>query len=65
VFGFVTTGFSIAGVLFPMVFAVLLDHGMPTWVFILSALFCLLSILTVITVRVRGAAPIARSAPAE
>jgi MFS family permease len=65
VFGFVTTGFSVAGVLFPMVFAVLLDHGMPAWVFILSAVFCLLSILTVITVRVRGPSPVARSAPAE
>jgi len=53
VFGFVTTGFSVAGVLFPLVFATLLDHGMPGSVFILSAAFCVLSILTVVTVRAR------------
>jgi MFS transporter, FSR family, fosmidomycin resistance protein len=53
VFGFVTTGFSVAGVLFPLVFAALLDHGMPRSVFILSAAFCVLSILTVVTVRAR------------
>jgi sugar phosphate permease len=51
VFGFVTTGFNVAGVLFPLVFATLLDHGMPHSVFILSAAFCVLSILTVTTVR--------------
>ena len=53
VFGFVTTGFSVAGVLFPLVFAALLDHGVPGSVFILSAAFCVLSILTVVTVRAR------------
>jgi MFS family permease len=54
VFGFVTTGFSVAGVLFPLVFAALLDHGMPRSVFILSAAFCVLSVLAVITVRARA-----------
>jgi sugar phosphate permease len=53
VFGFVTTGFNVAGVAFPLMFAALLDHGMPRSIFILSAVFCLLSILTVITVRAR------------
>jgi MFS transporter, FSR family, fosmidomycin resistance protein len=55
VFGFVTTGFNVAGVLFPLVFASLLDHGMPRSVFVLSATFCVLSILTVIMVRSRAA----------
>jgi sugar phosphate permease len=55
VFGFVTTGFNVAGVLFPLVFATLLDNGMPHSVFILSAAFCVLSILTVVTVRARSA----------
>ena len=54
VFGFVTTGFSVAGVVFPLVFATLLDHGMPRSVFTISAAFCVLSILTVITVRGRS-----------
>jgi MFS transporter, FSR family, fosmidomycin resistance protein len=53
VFGFVTTGFNVAGVAFPLMFAALLDHAMPRTVFILSAVFCLLSILTVVTVRGR------------
>jgi MFS transporter, FSR family, fosmidomycin resistance protein len=53
VFGFVTTGFNVAGVAFPLMFAALLDHAMPRSVFILSAVFCLLSILTVVTVRAR------------
>ncbi len=53
VFGFVTTGFNVAGVAFPLMFAALLDHAMPRTVFVLSAVFCLLSIFTVITVRAR------------
>jgi MFS transporter, FSR family, fosmidomycin resistance protein len=47
VFGFVTTGFNISGVVFPLVFAALLDHGMPRAVFLLAAALCMLSILTV------------------
>ena len=57
VFGFVTTGFSVAGVVFPLVFAALLDHGMPHWVFMIRRRLSVLSILTVITVRVRGPEP--------
>jgi MFS transporter, FSR family, fosmidomycin resistance protein len=53
VFGFVTTGFNVAGVAFPLMFAALLDHGMPRSVFVISAVFCLVSILTVVTVRTR------------
>jgi sugar phosphate permease len=53
VFGFVTTGFNVAGVAFPLMFAALLDHAMPRTVFVLSAVFCLLSILTVVAVRAR------------
>jgi MFS transporter, FSR family, fosmidomycin resistance protein len=48
VFGFVTTGYNIAGIVFPLVFAALLDHGMPRSVFLLAAALCMLSILTVI-----------------
>jgi hypothetical protein len=32
---------------FPLVFAALLDHGMPRAVFLLAAALCMLSILTV------------------
>jgi MFS family permease len=47
VFAFVTTGFHIAGILAPLLFAALLDHGQPRTVFFLTATFTLLSIITV------------------
>ncbi len=53
VFGFVTTGFNIAGVLFPVVFGALMDHGSPRAVFIVAALCSFLAIATVVTVRKR------------
>ena len=33
VFGFVTTGFNVAGVVFPLVFGAMMDHGNPRAVF--------------------------------
>ncbi|HEY4775060.1 MAG TPA: MFS transporter [Xanthobacteraceae bacterium] len=48
VFGFVTTGFNIAGVAFPLVFGALMDRGSPRAIFLVSAAFCLLSIAAVI-----------------
>lgn len=48
VFGFVTTGFNVAGVIFPMVFGALMDHGSPRMVFVVSALCSLAALLTVI-----------------
>jgi FSR family fosmidomycin resistance protein-like MFS transporter len=53
VFGFVTSGFNVAGVAFPLVFGALMDHGSPRAVFYLSAACCILSIATVITIRRR------------
>lgn len=48
VFGFVTTGFNLAGVLAPLLFGLLMDHGRPGGVFLVVAGACLLSILTVL-----------------
>lgn len=48
VFGFVTTGFNLGGIVAPLIFGPLMDHGQPQMVFWLVALFCLLSIGTVI-----------------
>jgi MFS family permease len=53
VFGFVTTGFSAAGVVFPLVFGALMDHGSPRAVFIVSAACGVAGILTVLSVRRR------------
>ena len=50
VFGFVTNGFSIAGILSPLVFGALMDHGEPRLVFWVIAAGSLLAILTVISV---------------
>jgi MFS transporter, FSR family, fosmidomycin resistance protein len=55
VFGFVTTGFNVAGVLFPIVFGLMMDYGHPRAVFVVSAICCFLAIATVITVRKRRA----------
>jgi MFS family permease len=53
VFGFVTTGFNVAGVLFPVAFGALMDYGHPRAVFIVSALCSFLAIATVVTIRKR------------
>jgi FSR family fosmidomycin resistance protein-like MFS transporter len=47
VFGFVTMGFNIGGVLSPVIFAALIDHGAPRAVFFLTAACGLLSIVTI------------------
>jgi FSR family fosmidomycin resistance protein-like MFS transporter len=47
VFGFVTTGFNIAGMVAPLVFGWLMDAGHPEAIFLASAAFGLLSIPTV------------------
>jgi MFS family permease len=49
VFGFITTGFNIGGIVSPLIFGALMDHGSPRLVFAAVATFALLSVLTVIT----------------
>jgi MFS family permease len=49
VFGFVTTGFNIGGIISPLIFGAIMDHGSPRLVFLLVAAFSLLAILTVVT----------------
>ena len=56
VFGFVTTGFNVSGVIFPLIFGALMDHGSPRMVFIVSALCSLAAIVTVIGGKKRKAA---------
>jgi MFS family permease len=55
VFAFVTTGYHIAGILAPLVFGALLDHGSPRGLFYLTAAFTLLSIGAVLSVPKRPA----------
>jgi FSR family fosmidomycin resistance protein-like MFS transporter len=56
VFAFVTTGYHIAGILAPLLFAMLLDHGEPRVIFFVTAGFTLLSIVAVASVPRRRAA---------
>jgi FSR family fosmidomycin resistance protein-like MFS transporter len=47
VFGFVSTGFNIAGIVSPLIFGQLLDRGLPREIFFFMAFCALLSIATV------------------
>ena len=47
VFGFVSTGFNIGASIAPIVYGMLMDHGEPREVFLLSAAVCLICISTV------------------
>ena len=49
VFGFVTTGFNLGGIVSPLIFGAIMDHGNPRLVFLLVAAFSALAIITVAT----------------
>ena len=49
VFGFVTTGFNIGGIISPLIFGAIMDHGSPRLVFLVVAAFSLIAIVTVAT----------------
>lgn len=61
VFGFVTTGYSAGQIIGPSVYGLILDFGRPHLVFVASAVFSLLAILTMLARRSASSAP----APAE
>jgi FSR family fosmidomycin resistance protein-like MFS transporter len=47
VFGFVTTGFNIGGIIAPLLFGAIMDQGSPRLVFLTVAVCCLVAIVTV------------------
>jgi MFS family permease len=49
VFGFVTTGFNIGGIVSPLLFGAIMDHGSPRLVFLLVAVCSLIAIATLAT----------------
>jgi MFS family permease len=49
VFGFVTTGFNIGGIISPLIFGAIMDHGSPRLVFLAVTAFSLVAIVTVAT----------------
>lgn len=63
VFGFVSTGFNIGGMISPLLYGWLMDRGQPHLIFALICGFILLSLLTVIT-RPRPVAASAAPRPA-
>ena len=55
VFGFVTTGFNIGGIVSPLIFGAIMDHGSPRLVFLLVAAFSLIAVVTVVARPCRAA----------
>ncbi len=49
VFGFVTTGFNIGGIISPLIFGAIMDHNSPRMVFLTVAAISLVAIMTVAT----------------
>jgi MFS transporter, FSR family, fosmidomycin resistance protein len=49
VFGFVTTGFNIGGIISPLIFGAIMDYESPRFVFLAVAAFSLVAIVTVAT----------------
>jgi MFS family permease len=45
VFGIVTTGFNIGGIIGPLIFGWLMDHGEPRWVFGAAVIFMVVTVL--------------------
>ena len=51
VFGFVSTGFNIGGVLAPLLYGWLMDRGEPRLIFVIVTVFILLALVTAVTRR--------------
>ena len=61
VYGFVYSGLDLGSALTPLAFGWLLDHGEPRAVFVVAAVFMLLTIATVVQVRRHGVPAVARA----
>jgi MFS family permease len=57
VFGFVTTGFNLGGMVAPLIYAWLMDHGQPRMIYCIVVLFILLALVTCMTRRKPEGAP--------
>ncbi len=51
VFGFVSTGFNLGGMIAPLLYGWLMDRGQPRMIFLIVTIFILLALLTAITRR--------------
>jgi FSR family fosmidomycin resistance protein-like MFS transporter len=57
VFGFVTTGFNLGGMVAPLIYAWLMDHGQPQMIYAIVVVFILLALVTAMTRRKPEGAP--------
>ena len=64
VFGFVSTGFNVGGIIAPLMFGYLLDHSDASLVFWLAGVVALLSVPTVLVTGFQGRRSSARRASA-
>ena len=58
VFGFVTTGFNLGGMVAPLTYAWLMDHGEPRLIYLIVVVFILLALLTAVTRRKPEGTPV-------
>jgi FSR family fosmidomycin resistance protein-like MFS transporter len=49
VFGFVSTGFNLGGMIAPITYGWLMDHGRPQMIYTIIVVFILLALVTAIT----------------
>lgn len=64
VFGFVSTGFNIGGIVAPLLFGYLLDHSDPAYVFWVAGVVSLLTVPTVLVTGLKGRQAASRRATA-
>lgn len=64
-FGIVTSGFNIGGMIGPLMFGFIMDHGMPRWVFGMSVIVMVTVALVALVGDRRAARARAAAAPAE
>ena len=55
-FGIVSTGFNIGGIIGPLLYGWIMDHGQPRWVFGAAAIFMLLTVLLALVTERRAPA---------
>jgi MFS family permease len=55
-FGIVSTGFNVGGIIGPLLYGSIMDHGHPRWVFGVAAIFMLLTVLLALVTERRAPA---------